>query len=101
MAEKKQVSFIGLLSGKAQRKQVPLSPSIEDPKERLRREEIAKKKTERRMKLRDDNYLKENRERMMQNVCQIIYAHIQAAEKFIKKPTNGALLFDEGNYGRK
>lgn len=53
------------------------------------------------MKLRDDNYLKNNREKMMKNVCQIIYNHIISAEKYVKSPTVGALLFDERHYGRK
>jgi hypothetical protein len=47
-----------------------------DVKEQQRRDELAKKKNERRVRLRDDNYLKDNRERMMKNVCHIIFNHI-------------------------
>lgn len=51
--------------------------------------------------MRDDNYLKDNREKMMINVCQIIFNHMVAAEKYVPTPSAGALLFDEALYGRK
>jgi len=38
---------------------------------------------------------------MMRNVCQILFNHVEAAEKYIGTPTSGALLFDERLYGRK
>lgn len=37
---------------------------------------------------------------MMTNVCEIIYKHIEAAEKFIEQPTEAALLFHENNFIR-
>lgn len=35
---------------------------------------------------------------MIYNVCSVIYRHILAAEHFIPKPTEGALLFHENNF---
>lgn len=37
---------------------------------------------------------------MITNVCQIIYTHIEAAQKFIERPTEAALLFHENNFVR-
>ena len=36
----------------------------------------------------------------MTNVCQIIFKHIEAAQKFIEQPTEAALLFHEHNFLR-
>lgn len=66
----------------------------------LRKEELKQKAYERKMKLDRDNFLKINREQMMTNVCQIIFKHIEAAQKFIEKPTEAALLFHENNFIR-
>ena len=35
---------------------------------------------------------------MINNVSSIIFKHIEAAEKFIIRPTEGALLFHEDNF---
>lgn len=35
---------------------------------------------------------------MIVNVCTILFKHIEAAEKFIIQPTEGALLFHEHNF---
>ena len=45
---------------------------------------------ERKLKLEGDNFLKITREQMMANVCAIIFKHIEAAQKFIEKPTEAA-----------
>ena len=34
----------------------------------------------------------------MINICQIIQGHIEAAENYIEKPSEGALLFEESNF---
>ncbi len=34
----------------------------------------------------------------MEHICSIIFSHIQAAEKYIIEPTQGALLFHEKNF---
>ena len=69
---KKGGGFVGLLSAKMQRrKKEPenIQAQEELEREKIRRQELDQKKKERRLKLRDDNYLKDNRERMMRNVC--------------------------------
>ena len=35
---------------------------------------------------------------MIVNVCTILFKHIEAAERFIIHPTEGALLFHERNF---
>lgn len=61
---------------------------------------MKEKKKERRKKINEDNFLKTNRDQMINNVCSIIFKHIEAAEKFISVPTEGAMLFNEVNFLR-
>jgi len=42
--------------------------------------------------------LRLNREQSMINVCEIIFKHIEAAEKYIINPTEGAQLFHENHF---
>ena len=62
---------------------------------KIRKKELNEKKKERKKKIEKDTTLKINREEMIANVCAIIQKHISAAEKFIKSPTQGALLFHD------
>jgi len=58
------------------------------------------KRSQRKRLIEDDNYLKENRDKMMKNVCSIVHKHIETAERVIKVPTEGALLFHDQNFVR-
>ncbi|CDW84264.1 cyclin-y-like protein [Stylonychia lemnae] len=66
----------------------------------IRKYELQQKAKERKQKLDKDNFLKITREQMMTNVCQIIFKHIEAAQKFIENPTEAAMLFHENNFTR-
>mmetsp|Transcript_45174 Transcript_45174/g.32990 ORF Transcript_45174/g.32990 Transcript_45174/m.32990 type:complete len:425 (-) Transcript_45174:221-1495(-) len=66
-----------------------------------RKKELMEKKQERTNKIKKDETLKTNRDQMIGNVCSIIIKHIEAAEKFIKKPTDAALIFEEKNFLRQ
>jgi hypothetical protein len=53
----------------------------------LRKIELQQKAKERKERLEQDNFLKLNRDQMINNVCQIIFKHIEAAEAYIETPT--------------
>ena len=61
---------------------------------------MEQKTQQRKQRLDADNFLKMNREQMMTNVCQIMFNHIEAAERYIEEPTQAALLFHENNFLR-
>jgi hypothetical protein len=69
-----------------------------DDLQQLRKIELQQKAKERKLKLDQDNYLKINRDQMINNVCQIIFKHIEAAEAYIEVPTQAARLFHEHNF---
>jgi len=66
----------------------------------MRKTELRQKAQERRNKIEGDNFLKITREQMMTNVCEIIFKHIEAAQKFIEMPTEAAMLFHDSNFTR-
>jgi hypothetical protein len=49
----------------------------------MRKNQLSQIKEDRRRVMNDDNFLKDNREQMIENVCTIIYKHVYAAEKYI------------------
>lgn len=60
------------------------------PKEdmqQMRRAEMQQKAKERKQRLDNDDFLKLNRDQMINNVCQVIFKHIEAAETYIEEPT--------------
>eukprot|EP00347_Sterkiella_histriomuscorum_P007487 403348732 len=66
----------------------------------IRKIELQQNAQESKKNFDNDNFLKITRDQMMTNVCQIIFKHIEAAMKFIEKPTEAAMLFHEHNFLR-
>lgn len=72
----------------------------EDLLKMIRKKELEEQRKERKKKIERNTSLKLNREEMIIKVCQIIHSHIESAEKYIKNPTQGAMLFHEDNFRR-
>ena len=51
--------------------------------------------------LSDMNIGKKDKKLLISNVSEIIMKHILAAEMYIEVPTEGAMIFDESNFGKK
>lgn len=67
----------------------------------LRKKFLEQKKKERKSKVKEDTLYKYNRDDMIEKVSKIIHKHIVFAEQNIRRPSQGAMLFDEKNYKRE
>lgn len=67
----------------------------------LRKKFLEQKKKERKNKIKEDTLYKYNRDDMIAKVSKIIHKHIMYAEENIRRPSQGAMLFDEKIYKRE